>query len=196
MTIKNSKNQWCMRWAALALVLGTTEAGAASEYRRSTAQYTVPDVTLVNQDGARVKLRELIADGKPTFVQFVFTSCPTICPILGAIFSNFQKKLGPAADEIRFVSVSIDPEHDDPAQLRAFLERYEAKANWTFLTGSRDDIQAVQNAFDAYANNKMSHSPLTFFFSPSEKTWVRIGGFIGAAELVTEYEKYEKAQRK
>jgi protein SCO1/2 len=178
-----------VRWAALALVLGAAEASGAAEYRKSVAHYTVPDVTLVNQEGARVKLRELMADGKPTFVQFVFTSCPTICPILGAIFSNFQTKLGPAAEQIRFVSVSIDPEHDDPTKMKAFLQRYNAKDNWTFLTGSRDDIQAVQNAFDAYANNKMSHSPLTFFSSPSDKNWVRIGGFIGAAELVAEYQE-------
>ena len=177
---------------SLVFSLLSMEAGATTEYRKSTAHYTVPDVTLVDQDGARVRLREVMADDKPTFVQFVFTSCPTICPILGAIFSNFQNKLGAKAADIRFVSVSIDPEHDEPAKMKAFLNRYNAKDNWTFLTGSRADIQAVQNAFDAYADNKMSHSPLTFFFSPAEKAWVRIGGFIGASELVHEYQEVEQ----
>ena len=76
--------------------------------------------------------------------------------------------------------------------MKAFLKRYNAKDNGTFLTGSREDIRAVQTAFDAYADNKMSHSPLTFFFSPSENAWVRIGGFIGASELVSEYEDAQK----
>jgi protein SCO1/2 len=72
--------------------------------------------------------------------------------------------------------------------MKAFLQRYNAKANWSFLTGSREDIRAVQRAFDTSTGDKMSHTPLTFFFSPSEGAWVRIGGFIGAAELVSEFE--------
>jgi protein SCO1/2 len=180
-------------WWVLALLLGAASSSAtASEYRRSVAPYRVPDVTLVNQDGVRVRLQELLPPGKPAFVQFVFTSCPTVCPILGAIFSSFQTRLGPGAEAIRFVSVSIDPEHDDPAKMKAFLSRYHAGDNWTFLSGSRADIQAVQNAFDAYADNKMSHSPLTFFFSPADQAWVRIHGFIGAAELVTEYQGVQR----
>jgi protein SCO1/2 len=185
-TLMSRSNAW---WIALALSCAGPEVRAeAAEYKRSVAQYAVPDVTLIDQHGTKVRIKDLITPDKPTFLQFVFTSCPTICPILGAIFSSFQTKLGTAADDIHFVSVSIDPEHDDPEKMQAFLSRYHARDNWTFLTGSREDIQAVQKAFDSYTANKMSHSPLTFFSVPAQNRWVRIGGFIGAAELVAEYE--------
>jgi protein SCO1 len=181
-------NRLSMWWALAAILTAGPAAAAAGEYRRSLAQYTLPDVTLVDQQGARVKLKDVVPEGKPVFVQFVFTSCPTICPILGAIFSSFQAKVGPEAKDIRFVSISIDPEHDDPARMQAYLKRYHAQENWTFLTGAREDIALVQRAFDAGVENRMSHTPLTFFFSPAAHAWVRIGGFIGASELVAEYQ--------
>jgi protein SCO1/2 len=163
----------------------------AAEVQRSYADYTVPDVTLVDQDGAKVKVKQLLegAKGKPVFVQFVFTSCTTICSLLGAVFSNFQKKFGPGAKDIRFVSVSIDPDHDTPDKLKKFLGKFDAGPNWTFVTGDRADIKSVGQAFDAWVENKMTHTPLTFMWSPAEKKWLRLNGFIGAGELVDEYNK-------
>lgn len=183
------KTSFCALVCVVAVTLTSFKAHAAP-VERSVADYQVPDVTLTDQDGAKVKMKALLAGGdKPVFVQFVFTSCTTICSLLGAVFSNFQKKYGPQAKDIRFVSVSIDPDHDTPEKLKKFLSKFEAGPNWTFVTGPRDDIKSVGKAFDAWVENKMSHSPLTFMWSPAEKKWVRLNGFIGAAELVDEYNK-------
>jgi len=184
-----------MRPATLAtsclLVLALAAPARADEVQRSYASYQVPDVTLVDQDGARVKLKPLLSGSpeKPVFLQFVFTSCTTICSLLGAVFSNFQKKLGPAARDLRFVSVSIDPEHDTPERLKKFLGKFEAGPNWTFVTGDREDVKAVGKAFDAWFENKMNHTPLTFMWSPREQKWLRLNGFIGAGALVDEYQR-------
>jgi protein SCO1/2 len=172
------------------LLLALVAAPArAEDVQRAYATYRVPDVTLVDQEGARVKLQGLLAGnpGKPVFVQFVFTSCTTICSVLGAVFANFQKKFGPGAKEIRFVSVSIDPEHDTPERLKKFLGKFDAGPNWTFVTGDREAVKAVGKAFDAWFENKMSHTPLTFMWSPREKKWLRLNGFVGAGALVEEY---------
>jgi protein SCO1 len=175
--------------ACLLVFLMMGRSALAGEVQRSWGDYQVPDVTLVDQNDAKVRIKQLLTQSpdKPLFVQFVFTSCTTICSLLGAVFANFQKKYGPAAKDIRFVSVSIDPEHDTPAKLKKFLEKFEAGPNWTFVTGTRDDVKAVGVAFDAWVENKMSHTPLTFMWSPREKKWLRLNGFIGASELVEEY---------
>ncbi len=179
--------------SVIALIVGCCFGDSSGEtgprYKKSIENYTVPDVTLVNQHGAKVKLVSLVNSGKPVMVDFIFTTCTTICPVLSAGFSNFQRRMGPAAGETRLISISIDPENDTPKKMKEYLKRFEAKPGWDFLTGNRKDIDRVINAFNASALDKMSHLPLILVRSPAANTWVRINGIIGTAELIDEYMK-------
>jgi protein SCO1 len=157
-------------------------------YQRSQATYPVPDVTLLDQHGQRVSLPALLDSGdKPIMLNFIFTSCTAICPMMTAIFAQVQTQLGGDAERVRMVSVSIDPEHDKPAELAAYAARFGAGPQWVFLTGSLDDSIAVQRAFDAYRGDKMNHTPLTLFRAAPAAPWVRYDGFADAADLTREY---------
>jgi protein SCO1/2 len=158
------------------------------KYRRSVEKYTVPDVTLVNQDGKKVKLLSLINSGKPVMLDFIYGTCTTICPVLSAGFTNLQVKFGQDAQhKVQLISVTIDPEYDTPAIMKDYLKRFRAKPGWDFLTGSREDIDRVMRAFDAYVPNKMAHYPLTLLKAPNSDHWVRIYGMVGMSVLMTEY---------
>ena len=165
---------------------------AKPKYRRSVEKYTVPDVTLVNQDGKKVKLLSLINSGKPVMLDFIYGTCTTICPVLSANFTNFQRKLGDGSAKVQLISISIDPENDTPGVMKKYLRNYRAKPGWDFLTGSRDDIDRVMRAFSAYVPNKMSHYPLLFFRSSRDDRWIRIYGMIGTEDFMKEYEKAAK----
>ena len=78
--------------------------------------------------------------------------------MLSASLAGAQGEMGERA---RLVSISIDPEYDTPARLREYARRFKAGPRWRFLTGGRDDVEAVQKAFGAWRVNKMSHQPLT-----------------------------------
>lgn len=156
---------------------------------RTIVNYKAPDITLINQDGNKINLKTLMNSDKIIVLDFIFTTCPTICPILSAGISNFQNKMGDKAESIQMVSVSIDPEYDTPEILKEYSERYDAKIGWEFLTGSREDINATMNAFDAYVANKMDHAPLTFLHAPGGKNWVRINGLLSSSEFLDEYHK-------
>lgn len=156
-------------------------------YLRTEAAYEVPDVTLTNQEGERVSLRALLAGPQPVMLNYIYTSCTTICPVLSASFAQTQQALGPEARDIRMVSISIDPEYDTPARLRDYAQRFDAGEGWELLTGSLADIVTVQKAFDAYRGNKASHIPLTFIHAGADDRWIRMQGFASAAELVQEY---------
>ena len=161
---------------------------AAAGYQRSLASYSVPDVTLLDQHGQQVALPELLEAGdEPVMLNFIFTSCTAICPMMTAIFAKVQKQLGSDAGRVRMVSVSIDPEHDTPAALTAYAARFGAGPQWVFLTGSLEDSIAVQEAFDAYRGDKMNHTPLTLFHASSSAQWVRYDGLADAADLTKEY---------
>jgi protein SCO1 len=176
---------------ALTFVFSGKEAqsGTKEKYKRSVENYVIPDVMLVNQNGARVNLSLLLNRKKAAMVDFIYTTCTTICPFLSAGFSNFQKKMGPDSNDVQLVSISIDPEHDTPTRLNEYLKRYDAKPGWDFLTGPRDDIEKVLKSFSAYTQNKMSHSQLVLLYSPAGKRWVRIYGLIGTSDLLKEGEK-------
>jgi len=157
-------------------------------YVRTLASYTVPDVKLLNADGAGVPLRSELADpDRPVILNFIFTSCGAICPVMSMTFSQVQAALGPARDAVRMVSISIDPEHDTPAALKAYAGKYGAGPQWQMLTGSLDDSIAVQRAFDVYRGDKMGHTPATFLRARAGQPWVRLDGFASAADILREY---------
>ena len=176
----------------LAFVARGSASLAETPRSRTVARYAVPDVTLVDQDGAKVRLRELVDPSKPVLLQFIFTSCSTVCPLMGATFANFQRRLGDESKEVRLVSISIDPDHDTPARMKEFLQKLDARPGWTFLTGSREDIRQVTAAFEARADDKSQHSPLTFVSSPADGSWVRLVGLVPASDLVDEHRKVHK----
>jgi protein SCO1 len=175
-------------FAVLPLV---TQPATAEElkYKRTIENYTMPDVTLVNQNGARVKLKNLINSDKPVVVDFIYGTCTTICPVLSAGFVNLQQKLGQNSTNVNLVSISIDPENDTPKVMKEYLKRYRAKPGWDFLTGSRSDIDKVMYAFNAYIPNKMYHYPLTLIRNPKDGKWVRIFGLTSTSEFMNEYKK-------
>jgi protein SCO1/2 len=159
---------------------------AATVYARSVQRYAVPALSLIDANGQSVALRSLLDTDKPVLVNFVFTSCTAICPVMTATFAQLQERLGPERDRVRMVSVSIDPEHDTPARLREYAQRFHAGADWHFLTGSRDEIIGAQRAFNAFRGNKTNHTPLTFVRAGARLQWIRIEGLASAEQLLQE----------
>lgn len=158
-------------------------------WKKTIARYELPDVILQRADGAGVRLRREIDDGRPVLLSFVFTSCTTICPVLSRTFAGIQSRLGADRDRVHMVSVSIDPEHDTPARLLEYAERYGAGPQWSFYTGSAEASVATQRAFDVYRGDKMNHVPATFLRAAPGKPWVRLEGFPSADEVVAEYRR-------
>ena len=164
-------------------------APADKHYQRSVHSYTIPDVTLVDANAHSVRLRELLATDDPVMLNFIFTTCGTICPVMTKVFSDVPARMGAAAKDLRLISISIDPENDTPAQLKSYAKNYRANSRWSFLTGRLEDIKSVQTAFDSYRGDKMAHEPLTLMRHARNKSWVRINGFATPTELAREYRR-------
>jgi len=156
-------------------------------YRRSEQVYRLPERALVAMDGQATSLAEELQTDRPVMMNFIFTTCTTICPVLSATFSQVQERLGPESEQVKMISISIDPEYDSPEQLQAYAERFNAGPQWQFLTGEMADIIAIEKAFDAYRGQKMSHEPLTLIRANPDSPWVRLDGIASAEEIVNEY---------
>lgn len=155
---------------------------------RTQISNEIPDVTMIGMNGEKVNLRSEL-NNSPVLVDFIFTTCSTICPALSATMSDVQQTLAKEGIKAHLVSISIDPEQDTPAQLKAYAAKFNAGPGWEFFTGTLADSIAVQKAFNAYRGDKMNHTALTLLRSSPNAPWVRIDGFISSKELVAEYRK-------
>jgi protein SCO1/2 len=161
---------------------------------RSTVQYSVPRVTLVRDDGKSVSLPQEMNDGRPVLLNFIFTSCGSICPLMSQIFADFQRKLGADAQHVHLMSISTDPEQDTPARLTEYAHRFDAGPEWRHYPGTLDASLAAQRAFDVYRGDKMSHTPVTLLRAAPDKPWRRIDGFVTPDELLHEYRQLLASQ--
>ena len=98
----------------------------------------VPDFALIQANGKPFTNADL--RGKVWIADFIFTHCSGVCPLMSAKMSalthEFEKNPG-----MRFVSFSVDPEHDTPEILAKYAERFKAPPDrWFFLTGDKEQI--------------------------------------------------------
>ncbi len=188
------------RAGAALLVLATSgpfakaAAGAPSEPAhpasgptRSMRAYAVPDVRLVREDGKVVSLPDEMNDGRPIVLNFIFTTCTSICPMMSSVFAGFEHRLGADADKVHLMSIALDPEQDTPARLLEYARRFHAGREWQHYTGTLEASLAAQRAFDVYRGGKMSHSALTLMRAAPGKPWLRIEGFATPDDLVRDY---------
>ena len=106
----------------------------------------VPDFEFLNQDSVLVSNKDML--GKVYVVEFFFTSCPTICPIMTQNLLELQNTFGDK-DDFGIISITIDPIRDTPSRLKRYAEKKGVSMdNWHFLTGERDKIyQLAQEGF-------------------------------------------------
>lgn len=101
---------------------------------------------LVDQDGRRVTDQDL--KGRPTLVFFGFTHCPEICPTTLFEVSTVLEKLGPDADKVNALFITVDPERDTPAALKAYLSSFNPRLQ--ALTGDEAATAKVAKAYRVY----------------------------------------------
>lgn len=154
---------------------------------RARVVYETPQVSLVRADGERVSLPRELDDGRPVLLNFIFTTCSSVCPLASQTFAEFRDRLGTQVSGVHLMSISIDPEQDTPARLREYSRKYHAGPEWQYYTGTLDASIAVQRAFDVYRGDKMSHTPVTLMRAAPGRPWLRIEGFVTPDDLVREY---------
>lgn len=156
----------------------------------STAAASIPDVKVTTQDGKTVDFYSDLIKGKVVAVNFVFTSCTTVCPPMGAIFGKLQEQ---HANE-HLVSVSIDPEVDTPQRLKAWSQKFGARPGWTLVTGKKDDIVRILKAMNAYSGDFANHQPVTIVGNDATGTWKRSYGFTPASKLAVMLDELRKKE--
>jgi cytochrome oxidase Cu insertion factor (SCO1/SenC/PrrC family) len=164
---------WTRRSAAAALVslgalaatpaLGQAAAGGpraapGAAEREAKARGYFTDTALVRQDGKSVRFYADVLKDQVVLVNFVFTQCGDSCPLITHKLHQTREALGDLAKQVRFVSISIDPENDTPQSLAKFAKRFEADdAQWFWLTGEKANVDLISKRLGAFTEEKTQH---------------------------------------
>jgi protein SCO1 len=165
-----------MNWAAMALltavlvggialipfhsVLAASESHPASKGNPYWGANHFPDVPLVTQDGQTVKFYDDLIKGKMVMINFIFTRCGNVCPLETAKLNQVYKLLGDRmGKDIFFYSITVDPKHDTPERLKEYSEKFHTGPGWYFLTGKKEDIDAVRKSIGM--EQRPNEDPLT-----------------------------------
>lgn len=128
--------------AVIMLVMGRAPVPSAS-----TASAVGGPFRLLDQDGRTVTDQDI--KGHPTLIFFGFTHCPDICPTTLFEVSELLRTLGPDADRVRALFITVDPERDTPEKLKDYLASFDPHLRG--LTGDPESVAAVLKAYRVYA---------------------------------------------
>lgn len=110
-----------------------------------------PNIVLTNQDNKKVRLYDDLIKGKIVVIQFMFSNCERLCPMVTPNLVKVQKELEKQSPgKVNIVSISVDPDHDTPAVLKAYAKKFHVQPGWQFLTGRRQDIDWLRRELGLY----------------------------------------------
>jgi protein SCO1/2 len=198
--------------AALLLLPGTVWAQSHAEHRHgdhapaateSSASYeslTIPDVTVLDEDGKEVRFYSELVKGKIVAINFIFTTCTTVCPPLGATFARLQRSISPAlAKEVLLISVSVDPAVDTPERLKAWAGKFGAPPmppiGWKLVTGSKTELDKLLRALGGYTAQKEDHTPTVLIGDAQRNKWTRVYGVAKSARLAEAIEQLSSVKK-
>jgi cytochrome oxidase Cu insertion factor (SCO1/SenC/PrrC family) len=158
---------------------------ATADVSTANSKMNIPDVEVLDHNGNRIHFYTDLIKGQTVAINFIFTTCTTICPPLGATFARVQKELGDKVGrDVRFISISVDPVTDTPERLKAWGAKFHAGAGWTFVTGNKPQIDELLRALGASAASREDHSPTVLIGNDTHGNWTRTYGLANTSTLV------------
>jgi protein SCO1 len=137
--------------SVVAVQLWSRDRQAQADEQSLGEPIVAPDFALTDQLGRQVTTQDL--RGHAWIADFIFTECASACPIMSHNLASLQTRI---PTDVKFISFSVDPEHDTPPVLLAYAKQYGADNDrWRFLTGNKDTVM------DAVHGMKVSIVPAT-----------------------------------
>lgn len=152
-----------------------TPAEATTE-KYSFSSLQIPNVRVLDQNGHVLDFYSDLIKGHNVAINFIFTTCTTVCPVLSATFRRVQVELENSHSDVKLISVSVDPTVDTPERLRDFAEKFKAGPGWTFVTGDKTEIDSLLQRLGAGVGNKNDHTSMILIGNDPADVWTRTYG--------------------
>jgi protein SCO1 len=159
--------------------------GPSVEIKIKGRKLVVPDLVLRDQDNRKVRFYSDLLKDKVFVLSFFYTSCTFVCTMQGKVFSELQALLGERLGKSVFlVSVTTDPERDNPQQLKAWATRYKLQPGWTLVTGDVAEMNELLRPFTGDKAGGGMHLPVVFIGNDRKGLWTSATGIFAAKELL------------
>jgi protein SCO1/2 len=153
------------------------------------------DRTLIDQNGREVRFVSEVIGDRIVVMDFVYTSCTTVCPVLSAVFGQLQGRLGDRLGaDVALVSVSVDPTRDTPQRLKAYAAKHKARPGWIWLTGPKRTMDEVLDGLGAYSPNFEDHPAMVLVGDGRTGKWSRFFGFPSPDRLMDQVSALQAAR--
>jgi protein SCO1 len=150
----------------------------------SFSSMKIPNAPVLDQNGKQLNFYSDLIKGKTVAINFIFTTCTTICPPLTATFRRVQQDAAARGLNVQLISVSVDPTTDTPERLRDFASKFKAEPGWTFVTGDKAEIDSVLQSLGAAVSNKNDHTPMILIGNDTSDYWTRAYGLTSPTRIV------------
>lgn len=205
-----------MTRAAMAVMLGTLVAmgpgvasahGGAEGHKGHTVAKAMPangdaadvkllDLELVSDEGRAAKFESEVIGERIVVMDFIYTSCTTVCPVLTAMMGSVQRKLGKrAGKDVYLVSLSVDPVTDTPRRLKAYKRRHKARPGWTFYTGQKTAVDKILDGLGVYTPDFIDHPAVLLVGDGRTGEWTRFFGFVNPDQILATVNQLLAARR-
>ena len=162
---------------ALTVALGAISTHAQQSRDKKPPKEAISNLILVDQDGKRIDFYNDLLKGRVVAINFIYTTCNSVCPMQGNQFARLQSMLGNRlGKDIALISISADPEADSPQKLKAWLSTFGASQGWTFVTGEKTEIDRLSRALTGDQARVGTHSPVLFIGNYDKGVWKRVYG--------------------
>jgi protein SCO1/2 len=134
----------------------------------------VPNIPLTTHDGVRVKLYDDLVKGRVVLINFMFTTCRSVCPRATENLARVAEGLGDRLErEVRLISVTVDPRRDTPPVLKKYASRFSAPAGWYFVTGDEKDIDVLRDGLGVNADGagRNDHTGMVIYGNERTDQW-------------------------
>ncbi len=145
---------------------------------------SIPDVTVQDQDGHDYRFYSELLQGRRVLIDFIFTSCKTACPTQTALLREVRNHLSrnrPDESDVLLISLTVDPQHDGPQQLRRYAAQFDIepglRQGWIFLTAKSNDLKRLLAAFGNATGRPYDHANVLWVGNEPQQRWTRTAAF-------------------
>ncbi len=151
----------------------------------------IPDLLVLDQQGKKVRFYSDLVKGKTVAINFVYTSCTAVCPLVGASTSKVQDLLGDRLGrEVLLITITTDPTIDTPETLKAWGDKFKRRKGWTLVTGGEEEVSALVKALTGEVARKGVHLPLVLIGNDAKGLWRRDYGLARPAAIAALLEEF------
>lgn len=173
------------------------QAQQAAAKPAETVTLTFPDVALRDADDQPIRFTSDALGDDLVVLDFVYTTCTTVCPVVSAILAQVQQKLGArVGDDVQLLSLTVDPVRDTPARLKRYSAQHGSPQGWRWLTGQPEAVNSVLKAAGTWTPNFEEHPAVILVGDAKTRQWARLYGFASPEDILAKLDELGAARHR